>query len=259
MSAITHVVQPTEQHTHTIILLHGRGSNATEFASEFFESQDSDGCFLTDIFPGFKWVFPQARDIWAATEGEMMCQWFDLPSAQNSVEGMDAQKKALGESIASVLEVVEKESLEVGADHVFLGGISQGCATAICALLWSGKRSAGFVGMSSWLPHQEELESISWLGCTKSFRVAMIRRLFQNKLVSGMWTSPSFDAAFSTPGLITHNVDDEVVPLRKGKDLASTLRHLGMGVDFRCYEDGGHWVNEPRGVDHMVAFIKAHL
>lgn len=34
------------------------------------------------------------------------------------------------------------------------------------------------------------------------------------------------------------------------------LAHLGMIVAWRTYEDGGHWVNEPQGVNHIVAFLK---
>jgi len=41
-AAAHHTVAPIAAHTHTVIFLHGRDSNATEFAPEFFESQASD-------------------------------------------------------------------------------------------------------------------------------------------------------------------------------------------------------------------------
>jgi lysophospholipase-2 len=53
-----HIIPPIYTHTNTIILLHGRGSTATDFSSDFFESQASDDRFLAQIFPGYKWVPP---------------------------------------------------------------------------------------------------------------------------------------------------------------------------------------------------------
>ncbi len=62
METITHTVPPQgENHSHTIILLHARDSIASEFASEFFESQVGDGQTLLQVFPTFKWVFPVSR------------------------------------------------------------------------------------------------------------------------------------------------------------------------------------------------------
>lgn len=46
-----HVIVPLKEHTHTVILLHGRDSTATEFTEEFFESQASDDRTLPEMFP----------------------------------------------------------------------------------------------------------------------------------------------------------------------------------------------------------------
>ena len=50
------IVPPTTPQTHTIIFLHGRGSNGPEFESEFFESQASNKMTLPEMFPHVKWV-----------------------------------------------------------------------------------------------------------------------------------------------------------------------------------------------------------
>src|SRR3954453_20909250 len=65
-----HTIGPTagSSHTHTIILLHGRDSQAREFASEFFECEATctgpesadDDRTLPALFPTIRWVFPQA-------------------------------------------------------------------------------------------------------------------------------------------------------------------------------------------------------
>lgn len=184
MPSTIHVRLPESKHTHTIILLHGRGSNATEFASDFFESQDSSDRYLYDIFPSFKWVFPQAslrypipipipneeinEEKLSSIEQEQVpeLQWFNMPpevDVRYSGYLEDEHKKQLEDSISSILRLVEKEVgvEEVGAEHVFLGGISQGCATAICALMGAKMRLAGFVGMSSWLPYHLDTSATS--------------------------------------------------------------------------------------------------
>jgi hypothetical protein len=71
------VLAPTAQHTHTIIFLHGRGSTAKEFQSEFFESE-SDGRTLPQIYPQLKWVFPNAPIVRAVRFGQDWTQWFDM-------------------------------------------------------------------------------------------------------------------------------------------------------------------------------------
>jgi predicted esterase len=58
-----------------------------------------------------------------------------------------------------------------------------------------------------------------------------------------------------TPVFLSHSRDDDVVPIANGKKLSMTLEKLGMVVSWKQYEDGGHWVNEPQGVDDIVLFI----
>ena len=56
-----HVIPPLALHTHTIILLHGRGSNGPEFAEELLEARTSNGLSLQEHLPGWKWVFPTSQ------------------------------------------------------------------------------------------------------------------------------------------------------------------------------------------------------
>ncbi|KAF1994874.1 alpha/beta-hydrolase, partial [Amniculicola lignicola CBS 123094] len=239
-------------HTHTIIFLHGRGSTAVEFASDLFESQDSSDRFLTDIFPSVKWVFPCAAECWARTSGEMMHQWFDMASVQRPQEQGALQREGLEESVRAVTGVVEEEVKSVPAGCIFLAGISQGCATGILALLCLGVGLGGFVGLSSWLPFQEEILRLG--GDSGEFSPGMVRTLLgledeqrDVEAAKGVWETPVF---------LSHSEDDEVVPVVNGQGLADALVQLGMKVQFEQYADGGHWVNEPRGVDDMVAFIE---
>ncbi|KAF2642485.1 alpha/beta-hydrolase [Massarina eburnea CBS 473.64] len=254
--ADVYVVSPTTAHTHTIIFLHGRGSNAAEFASEFFESQDRQDRYLQSVFPSIKWVFPCAKMRWAAIEQETMCQWFDMASVLHPNQQMDMQKEGLRESVEGLMNIMESESevQGIGMNRIFLAGISQGCATAIIALFCSGVRLAGFIGLSSWLPFSDEI--IRFQNYSLTDTKGGVRALLGLAEDDDQMQIP---AAQLTPVLLEHCLDDLVVPSQNGKDLEEKLRLLGMQVKMKIYSDGGHWVNEPTGIDDMVEFIEQNL
>jgi hypothetical protein len=58
-----HIIQPRSTHTHTAIVLHGRGSTGPEFADEFFATHLSDKSSLDAKFPGWRWVFPSSTEL----------------------------------------------------------------------------------------------------------------------------------------------------------------------------------------------------
>jgi lysophospholipase-2 len=243
-----HVVAPKAPHTHTIIFLHGRGSHGAEFQSEFFESLASDERFLLDIFPGYKWVFPTAARRYTETEQEEIQQWFDMESVREPRLRAEEQLEGLRESVQFVVEIVKKEAEEVGGyEKVFLGGISQGCATAVVALLTIEKKMAGFIGMSGWAPFPSPSSEAS---SNQDF-VQWVQEKVRLR-------NSKFEGAAMGPVLLEHAEDDEVVPVENGFGLCEGLRGLGMKVEWQEYVDGGHWINEPRGIDDMVRFIKRY-
>jgi predicted esterase len=124
---------PQTTHTHTAILLHGRGSNGPEFAEELFSSLTSTGNNLPDCLPSWRWVFPTARDRWAVAFEEDICAWFDAYSLTNIQERQELQVEGLRESVAHILGILETEIAQLDGDAscVYLGGISQGMATAL--------------------------------------------------------------------------------------------------------------------------------
>jgi lysophospholipase-2 len=221
-----HIVAPSALHTHTIVLLHGRGSDATTFQSEIFESQDSQDQFFPDIFPSIKWVFPCAKLRWAAREAEHMHQWFDMTSVQEPWEDPDVQEEGLRESASQLEEIIQQEIDKVGLENVIVGGISQGCAVGLYTLLATSVRVAGFFGISGWL---HKMDIAAWAGLED-------------------WKEK--------PVLLQHCRDDAVVPVANGEDMREQLEEMGTGVRWQCFEDGGHWLNEPRGMDGIVRFVK---
>ena len=226
-----HIILPTAAHTHTVIFLHGRDSTASEFAPEFFESQASDDRTLLEIFPGIRWIFPTGGIIRSARFGSDMSQWFDMRSTENPHERHehDNHDKELQTAVNFVTDIVNKEAASIGSENVFLGGISQGCSTAMHALLRNDKRLAGFIGLCSWFAN-----------CQNA-------------------TSTPTTQASRTPIMLSHAQDDDIIDMKFGLEARDRLIGMGMEVQWHAYEDGGHWINEPKGVDDIVAFMQLQI
>lgn len=253
MEEQVYVVDPSSEHTHTIVFLHGRDSNASEFASELFESQASDGRTLREIFPGFKWVFPNSGLRPSNQFDCDMSQWFDMWSVQNPEEQSGLQTAGLRESIDRILDLIKQEASELPTERIFLAGISQGCAVAIHALLCSNARLAGFLGFCSWLPFAAQVEEINASGDSPDERLGKVRELVRPLQSYVSSTHPN--NMLNTPVFLAHCEDDAVVPISNGESLKSSLSQIGLSVEWHQYQDGGHWLNEPRGINDIVAFV----
>lgn len=231
-----HCIEP-RSHTHTVIFLHGRDSHAAEFARELFESEASGTGprrTLPDLLPCVRWVFPDAPTLRSARFGAEMRQWFDVWSVEEPAERPELQGPGLRQSVRRLEDLVREESHRVPRANIFLGGISQGFATVLATCLSGGPCGgggglAGLVGLCSWMPE-----------------------------VCREWSREPH-AMGDTPVFLGHSVDDDVVPVELGRQLRDGLLARKFSVEWREYADGGHWVNEPQGVDDIVRFIKAHM
>lgn len=56
--------------------------------------------------------------------------------------------------------------------------------------------------------------------------------------------------------LLQHCEDDAVVPLVNGEAMRDWLDEGGLGWEWQQFKEGGHWLNEPEGVDGIVKFLK---
>ncbi|CAG7934639.1 unnamed protein product [Penicillium olsonii] len=160
------VVQPLgAEHTHTIIALHGRGSNAERFGRELLASAD-----LKTRLPTVKFVFPTASKRRSTILKKIpINQWYDNYSLENPGERTDLQIDGLNETAEFIRGLIDAEAQLLNdkkAKNIILLGLSQGCAAAIFALLGGWADSSretpigAFVGMSGWLPFEEELRQI---------------------------------------------------------------------------------------------------
>ncbi|TAQ90046.1 hypothetical protein B7494_g1645 [Chlorociboria aeruginascens] len=263
MENTAYIVAPRRDHTQTIILLHGRDSIASEFAEEFFESQASDDRTLLEIFPTTRWVFPTSKIRNSARFNVPMSQWFDIWSVENHLEKNEIQIDGLRESVKEILDLIRTEATLISPDRIILGGISQGCATAIHTLLYGGIQLGGFIGLSSWLPFEPEITTT--MADNMTWRIVENRLHYSHKMLNiptdqaettSILSDLSSTFVLKTPVFLSHSQDDDVVPIANGKKLSTTLEELGMVVSWKQYKDGGHWVNEPQGVDDIVSFIR---
>lgn len=260
-----HIVYPRNghPHTHTVIFLHGRDSTNEEFAGEFFESEASEPLVagqprtLQALFPTVRWVFPAAPILRSARFDTDMSQWFDIWSVEDPTEQAEIQHEGLRSSVQAILAVVRSEAARLeahgrgpGRQSLFLAGISQGFATAVAAFFAGATDNttrgiAGLIGLCSWMP----------LGGKEALLQALSDG---NDTSDGAAALELGDASLSTPILLCHSSDDDVVPVQNGRALRDILGH-SLEVEWHEYVDGGHWVNEPQGVDDIASFLRRHM
>ncbi|KAM7191693.1 phospholipase/Carboxylesterase [Rhypophila sp. PSN 637] len=276
MSTSSHLISPLEgsPHIHTIILLHGRDSQASEFASEFFESEattgpeETDRRTLTALFPTVRWVFPQAKTLRSERFNNTdMSQWFDMWSLEDVQERSELQVPGLQSGVDLIIQIIQAEERFVPRGRIFLGGISQGFATSLATLFADGQGGfAGLCGFCGWLPLANQAASL--IGGA-SFddpgeRLASMQRLYRAAAKSGQeepmassTTLLSSSQFRSIPILLEHSRDDPVISVENMAGIRDTLGKLGFEeVIWHEYEDGGHWINEPQGVDDFVNFLR---
>ncbi len=149
-------------HQQTFIFLHGRGSNATIFGPELLASPIPEFGNLPLAFPDAKFIFPTASRRRAKIYKRMRIhQWFDNWSLEAPEKWQEFQNDGLRETSKFIHRLLRKEIEAVGARNVVLGGMSQGCAASLVALLlWEGEALAAGVGMCGWLPYQKAMADL---------------------------------------------------------------------------------------------------
>ncbi|RAK99617.1 uncharacterized protein BO80DRAFT_119986 [Aspergillus ibericus CBS 121593] len=258
-----HIRLPQGPHTHTAILLHGRGSNGPEFADELFSSSTSTGKSLPSHLPTFRWVFPTSKDRWNARFEEDICAWFDAYSLTDITEHQQSQIPGLQESVSYILNILEDEInlLDGKTTHIYLGGISQGMATALwtffCASTKVEGRLGGVIGFCGWMPFAERFGDD--LG-NEDLDLDGGRRVveFCSGIVRGEVEGDIDMRVLGTPVLLGHGVDDPMVPVELGRQVLGIVKRAGVQVEWVEYvgaEGDGHWIKEPEGFDAILKFL----
>lgn len=269
------IIKPMRRHRFTIIMCHGRGSTGEAFRDEIFESTSSKALNLRSHFASVKWVFPSAGLPFDPKESvNDEAQWFAMSSLQDPALEQIRQRYGISESIKYLHEIIDQEidTIHGKASRVILGGISQGCAVAIHALLVSQHCLNSFVGFCSWLPFSETLafamqaslapRTPSWTAYRKLFGIDLGLResitAAHHEEVNARDSTPT-----QTPCFLSHNTDDDVVDVKLGRSLRDNLRTLGMTVTWDEHKQDDealkHWIHEPEGIDNLVKFLEKRM
>jgi len=280
------VYLPKGTHTHTFIILHGRGGSAQGFGPEFMLAEHSSGKLLRDLLPGMKFIFPTAkRRRMAAQNRCTIHQWFDIVSLKDTSRREDVQIEGLRESTAFIHQIIKEEMQHVPGSSIILGGLSQGCATALYTLLTfqvsqpenSEARTpiGAMIGISGWLPFCKHIREFVLraedagneddpfghgdLPEFVSKELSALNFIRENINMPPLTTFEPL--ALSTPVFLGHGTADDRVHVSLGKEAASTLEGLGIDVTWIPYQDFYHWFKEPDEIDDIITFLqeKMHL
>jgi phospholipase/carboxylesterase len=197
MSLQTIELHPGAEARATIVILHGLGADGTDFLSM------ADELDLSAVGP-VRYVFPRApvRPV-TINGGQPMRAWYDILGT-DLVRRED--EAGLRESMTLVQQLLEREEARgMPSERIVLAGFSQGCAITLGAGLRHGKRLAGLVGMSGYLPLAATTE---------------VERHAANA---------------ATPVFLAHGRSDGVVPLARGSAARDQLQAFGQPVEWHDY------------------------
>ncbi|KAL6923042.1 hypothetical protein ACHAPO_006525 [Fusarium lateritium] len=254
-----HVLEPTQTHTHTAILLHGRGSTGEEFAEELAETLMSDNKTIMQALPSWRWVFPSSRELWSPVFEESMPAWFEAYSLTDVTARQDLQTDGIRDSVKHIEEIWDAEVERLGglASKAVLGGISQGSAIGIWTMLCIKSKQptshpAAFIGASTWLPFAADIEHAMDGNGKES----------ENKTGSDFVRSmigQNAKAQSPMPVFLGHGIDDAYVDVELGRQAKDVLSRVGWTVNWNEYsgaDQEGHWLKGPEEVDDIVLFLR---
>ncbi|KAF4448491.1 acyl-protein thioesterase [Fusarium austroafricanum] len=266
-----YIVEPQIPHTHTFILLHGLGSNGEKFGAELLETGiTSSGYNFTALFPYARFVFPTSKRRRATGFGRsMLTQWFDNVRLEDPSYRKERQLDGLSESAREIREIIANELQKVKPENLILGGLSQGCAMSLAVLLSLEHPVAGYIGMSGYLTFQSDLEMAvaqdddqddNPFEVDEQTSTVKAQTIQRDILSLCLLKSPSQDGtALQTPIFLGHGDADDKIPVALGKSAAQLMRDAEYAVDWRCYEDQGHWYKIPDEIDDIVSFITSKV
>lgn len=300
-------------HQQTFILLHGRGSWAEKFGPEMLRTpiQSSQPSVpdsstpsvdepvdtsqtrkpvvtLQTAFPHARFVFPTAARRRATIYKRALThQWFnnwklDPPATERE----ELQIAGLRETTLFLHQVLRSEIAIVpgGAKNVVLGGLSQGCAASLVALLlWEGENLGAVVGMCGWLPFAEALmaetlddknahddnEQLGFdpfaadacgdneLDHAAAADTPAQRAIGWLREQLGLPAPPLLSETLpvhNIPIFMGHGVQDGRVSIELGRRAVECLKKLGAGVRWKEYDDLGHW-NSSEMLKDMLDFL----
>lgn len=154
-----------------------------------------------------------------------------MTSVQRPWENEDVQREGLRRSVKQLLDICKEEASIVGMENIILAGMSQGSAVIAWTLVMSDIKFRALIVLCGWMP---------------------FRRIVEKEVLDDK--GPQH--IIGLPVLLQHCRDDEVVPYANGEDLCEIFRNYSMDAKWKGFDEGGHWLNEPEGMDCIVFFLE---
>tara|TARA_R110000744_G_scaffold112968_1_gene211727 strand:+ start:8271 stop:8942 length:672 start_codon:yes stop_codon:yes gene_type:complete len=212
-------VNPSQPHSAVVIWLHGLGDSGNGFAPIVPELK------IPDALP-IRFVFPHApvRPITVNNNMEMRA-WYDIASLDFNHR---ADRVGVEESAKQVEALIDAEIANgTPAERIVLAGFSQGGVIALHLGTRINKKLAGIMALSTYMCEPETL------------------------------TSEASDANKSTPILMAHGQQDNVVPVFMGNAAYKVLEENGYPVTWQDYPMQHSVCLEE--INHISAWLQARF
>jgi len=204
-----------------------------------------------------------------------MEEWFDTCSLTYPEKRSDKQVEGLREAVGFIHGLIADELASgIPAERIFLGGISQGCATALHVMLSFDKRLGGFMGIAGWMPFESVIRSFLEAGrrrpsyprneisaeITPPSKQAIIQAMSFTRTNLSLppidpTTASEPPECLKTPVYLCHGDCDWVVHPELGRKVYSLLEQLGMDpITWEDLEGCGHWYKVPETIDSIIEF-----
>ncbi|ABG38876.1 Carboxylesterase [Paraglaciecola sp. T6c] len=212
-------VNPSQPHSAVVIWLHGLGDSGNGFAPIVPELK------IPDALP-IRFVFPHApvRPITVNNNMEMRA-WYDIASLDFNHR---ADRVGVEESAKQVEALIDAEIANgTPAERIVLAGFSQGGVIALHLGTRINKKLAGIMALSTYMCEPETL------------------------------ASEASDANKSTPILMAHGQQDNVVPVFMGNAAYKVLEENGYPVTWQDYPMQHSVCLEE--INHISAWLQARF
>jgi phospholipase/carboxylesterase len=182
---------------YSLIFMHGLGASAHDFSNMPYELNLPSSLKMRFIFPN------APLNAVTINHGMKMPAWFDIRSLTDLD---DEDEKGMRKSQVNIAQLIGQQIDQgISANHIFLGGFSQGAAIALLTGLQYEKPLAGIIALSGYLPLAKNLEKCP---------------------ITSRKTLPIF---------IGHGSFDSVVPVALAIRTKNALNKLGYKPDYHTY------------------------
>ena len=238
---------------------------------------------LQTCFPHAKFIFPNAPYSRATIyKRSLITQWFnswDVSSPSTWHRNAWMMIDGLQQTTAYLHDLIchEARELPFGAAGVAVGGISQGCAASLVAvMLWEGEALGAWLGICGWLPFGKEL-AVDGRGDGDGFDpfdredevgdgggeesdvgAAAVKALREMLELDTGGKSDCRPAVFNTPMFWGHGSVDDKVPEELGRTSADCLASFGFDVEWHTYNGLGHWFSGEM-IRDMAQFLEGKV